>query len=224
MLEDLSIEYFKPPRVVGWLAGLRGVAGIHTELGHAADRHGTSDLLRYDSRFREGLMEFGHRAISRFHLSTGERAASHLIDQWADLQRAYLSPRFEVTEPIRPIHGDLNTGNVFVSREPGRSLKAVDWEWAGIGLPHVDYASFVKRAPTAVFDSAVQELVTSYPDLPKVEHETLLRHGLLERCVWDAALLAEQAQIDGRFERLTPGVRRSLEEAAALLPDVVAAT
>ncbi|MEX2624543.1 MAG: phosphotransferase [Acidimicrobiia bacterium] len=218
VLEDLTVKYGKPPRTGGWQPGVLRMHDLHAALGEAAATHGSESLLNYDGSFGQELMDYAQNAIARFRDTANSSVAREVVDDWSRLSGCYLSAEFDTPQLYRPIHGDYNTGNLFYSRGESGQLKVVDWEWAGIGLPHLDLASYLRDAPPEVTKWAIEDLARREPDLSVRTHERLLLRCSLERAVWDASLLANQLRLDfNRFQRLGQGVTRSLSSAMVAL-------
>ncbi|MFV1992129.1 MAG: phosphotransferase, partial [Acidimicrobiales bacterium] len=214
VLEDLSVNYVKPPRVAGWRPGVLRMHDLHSALSVAAAKYGREDLLIYDKSFDRKLLSYAEETISRIHSSTRSLVAREVLDDWTRLSNCYMSHEFDIPQIHRPIHGDYNTGNLFVSKKDRAQLKVVDWEWTGFGLPHIDLASYLRRAPSDVTRWAIDDLARREPDLTLRAHERVLLRCALQRGIWDASLLASQLGSDvDRFQRLDEGVDRSLSSA-----------
>lgn len=218
VLEDLTREYGKPPRAGGWETGFRLLHPLHEAMAEAVEAHGSEPLLIYDRAFGERLMGYAEEGIEAFRHDTHSAPADELLTVWKTLRAAYLSPEFDLPELHRPVHGDYNTGNLFVARTGRGALKVVDWEWAGIGLPHMDLASYLRQAPDDVVRWALEVFSAQNPGLTALEHERALWRCVLERSVWDASLLASQSKAEPeRAGRLGPGIDRALQTAIAAL-------
>ena len=167
-------------------------------------------------------MSYAEEAISRFHGTTNSSVASEVLNDWRRLRDCYMSPEFDVPQIHRPIHGDYNTGNLFMSNIDRGQLKAVDWEWTGFGLPHIDLASYLRSAPPEVTRWAIDDFARREPDLALRAHDRLLSRCALERGIWDASLLANQLESDvDRYQRLEEGITRSLSSAMHALHRLV---
>jgi aminoglycoside phosphotransferase (APT) family kinase protein len=216
VLEDLTASYGKPPRVGGWKPGVTGLHDLHTALAQAAGIHGSDSLLAYDASFSQDLTSYARGSIAQFRGNTGSSEAGEILDNWSNLTRTYLSPEFDLPELHRPVHGDYNTGNVFFSIRDLSEFRVVDWEWAGVGLPHMDLASYLRNAPPEVTTWAIADFARRTPEVSLRTHERLLDRCALERAIWDASLLAAQLSLDPhRSQRLEQGITRALSAALA---------
>ncbi|MGB7859308.1 MAG: phosphotransferase [Acidimicrobiia bacterium] len=213
VLEDLTRTYRKPPTRTGWSSGIRQMYDIHDGLSHAVETHGDRELLNYGPGFALGLLDFARVAIGRFQEIADDSVSQKVLDEWAGLSDAYVSTEFDLPELLRPIHGDYNTGNVFVASDVDAPIKVVDWEWTGIGFPHMDLAAHLRAAPSNVIQAALADLSNRYPDISIRTHERIFTRCELERGLWDAGLLAAQLVSDSsQIARLEPGVSRSLSK------------
>src|SRR5690606_1961223 len=101
-------------------------------------------LIRYDRPYSERLLEYAARHLSEYLALTSDAAVERLRERWADLASVHGRDEFYADELRAPIHGDFAVHNVFVHRRDVSRLKVLDWEWAGIGLPHADLAALIK--------------------------------------------------------------------------------
>jgi hypothetical protein len=108
--------------------------------------------------------------------------------------------------------------NLLAHRDDERRLKVLDWEWAGIGLPHADLAALAMSLPREDRPALVQAFVEEDRHLDAEQHRRLFHWGQLQRCLLDAARLArKQLQSRGHVPWLRPATKRS---AAAVLAAV----
>jgi thiamine kinase-like enzyme len=67
----------------------------------------------------------------------------------------------------------------------------VDWEWAGVGLPHADIAALVKSVRQEDHLALLQAFVEEDRRVDAERHWRLFHWGQLERRLLDAAFLAK---------------------------------
>ena len=213
LLEDLGSRFRRRESNDAKLA----VAGLLPEV-HRSMRRISLDrelLLKYDRDFRSGLLRYAHSAVARYLDASGSEAAERLLDSWNEIEGAYPVEIDVPDDLIGPVHGDPNRTNVLFDR---REARFIDWEWAGLGLPHFDLAAVVKGAPGELEEAALQAFVEGDERIAIAEHRRLYRICKLERGLLDGAFLAVQAlEADGKanFDIDTP-LRRALATAREL--------
>lgn len=118
----------------------------------------------------------------------------------------------EARVPLGPVHGDLNPTNVWADPY-GDDVRVVDWEWAGIGLPHLDLVSALKRAPADLEGAAVLRFHALQGESTLADDVVAYRWCRLQRYLLDAGFFARQlagaSVSSGRLD-LGTHVRRSL--------------
>ena len=96
------------------------------------------------------------------------------------------------------IHGDYNPSNVLYHVQRPEQIKLLDWEWAGVGVPHADLVSLMKGARPDVEERALRIFADHDRGLGLAEHRRLYDWCKLERGLLDGAFMAAQ------FLRLPP--------------------
>jgi thiamine kinase-like enzyme len=87
-------------------------------------------------------------------------------------------------------------------------VKVVDWEWAGIGVPHADLASLLKCVSPDDERMALETFSRGSGQLSAEEHLRLFRWCQLERRLLDAGFIARQQTMSTRqLPRLDDFVR-----------------
>ena len=150
-------------------------------------------FLRFDQAYAEGIWEYALNALNRYVDETGDPAAQRFLDRQDEVRVVFLDPSFQADRPTQPIHGDCNGTNMWVRTSNGHlHLKAVDWEWAGYGLPHADIISIVKWCSNDLKEEFLQRYCAAagLEDLPR--ERRWLRRANMERAIMDAGFLAKQ--------------------------------
>jgi thiamine kinase-like enzyme len=97
---------------------------------------------------------------------------------------------------------------VLVHAQDRTRVKVVDWEWAGIGVPHADLASLLKRVSPDDERGALEIFSRGYSQLGAEDHLRLFRWCQLERRLLDAGFIARQQMASTRqLPRLDDFVR-----------------
>jgi thiamine kinase-like enzyme len=81
---------------------------------------------------------------------------------------------------------------------PNTQLKVVDWEWAGVGLPHADLAALVKSVRREAHPALLQVFAEKDRGLEAEQHWRLFHWCQLERRLLNATFLAKQQLISAR--------------------------
>ncbi|MGI9609054.1 MAG: phosphotransferase family protein [Acidimicrobiia bacterium] len=205
LLEDLNTSFEHPSGPSALKSALDGMFDMHRALARAAGKESTEsgDLLQYDGGFSERLVGYSGRALSEFAQITSSGVVTAMADRWDELAGIYLGAELSDHWEMTPIHGDYNTGNVFIRTSAPRDTKAVDWEWAGFGIPHADMASLLKKAEPDVIHWAMERLSQNDPGRTASQHQRAFNVSVLERAILDAGLVAVQYNSDPeRFSSL----------------------
>lgn len=199
LLEDLGRAYVTPTSSGALVSLCQQLPQIHDELRSAFDPAANA-VLRYDGPFSEKLLVYVSDALERYaRRQSTSRPVHGLLRSWERIERSYRSAHDDAFGRLapRPLHGDLNLANVLVARDGSEDLRLLDWEWAGVGLPHFDLAAALKRASPALEERAVAAYGGASTD---GESRSELWHTYqwckLQRGLFDASFLARQ-QMDG---------------------------
>lgn len=155
-------------------------------------------LIRYDRRYSERLLEYAARNLSDYLAITADAAVESLRERWQGIASVHGRDEFYDDELRAPIHGDLAIHNVFAHRRSASRLKVLDWEWAGLGLPHADLAALIKYIRKDDRPALLHAFVEQHPGLDAERHRRLLDWCQLERSLFNAAFLARQQLLSDR--------------------------
>lgn len=175
------------------------------------------DFLHYDQPYCEELWEYTIHSLTSYADQTGDRSTRALLGRREEVGEVFLDPTFHKGRPVQPIHGDCNGTNIWVHSEGGElRMKAVDWEWAGYGLPHADIISIVRWSSEMERDAFVERYCAS-AGLTDVERQRRwLRRANMERAVLDAGFLSKQYLDPKRSQEWFRGfIAASLEQLLA---------
>jgi len=195
VLQDVQGAYLKPATPDELL---RAVAGLRP-LGHALrdwiQRSGEERLIRYDHGMMVEVGAYVEEALHRYATSGPDSNAVRLLPV-AEMIEVLSRPQFHDLAEPSGVHGDYNRASVLVGKHPESGMKVVDWEWAGIGLPHIDLAILLERADPDLTSRALQTFARQEPGLSYAEHERLLHWSRLATCLSNAAIMATEV-LDG---------------------------
>jgi hypothetical protein len=188
LLEDLGSRFVRLERRQATLRIASLLPVVHKAL-RSVDID-PNRLLKYDRSFRAGLLEYARTAVTRYSDLVGSKAADDLLASWEAVEAAYPAEIPDTDQFEGPIHGDPNITNVLFC---GGESRFIDWEWAGLGLPHVDLAAVVKGAPPELEEESLRTFVREHGGAGEDEHRRLYLICKVERGLIDGAFLAIQA-------------------------------
>jgi Phosphotransferase enzyme family len=171
---------------------LRNVISLHDALSNWVAEKGDEHLLRYDRDYVVELIHHAEVGLDRLAVTGGQSITEDVRRVWPDVVGYLLAERNLARRQLRPIHGDLNTKNCFVSNKHGDEVRFVDWEWCGYGTMHDDVASLLKRSDRGLDEQALHMISQVEPHLPERDHLELIWWSRLATAVRDASLLSHQ--------------------------------
>ncbi len=185
LLEDIGKSHRQassPEDILYAAAQLRILHGALQEWSTSADQE---RLLRFDMDFLASFREYVTHHLRPYARATRDESVSEVCERWPQISRYCLLRDFQELEPTRPIHGDFCPSNILIQRKPPNQIKLIDWEWAGIGVAHLDLATLLKRATPELEEQALRIFADQYNHLSLEDHRRLylwckMRHGLLD--------------------------------------------
>jgi hypothetical protein len=142
LLEDLAPTHaLLRPDTGDHIKATRGLLHIHKALREAFAAEYPYGLIRYDRRYSERLLDYALGNLAEYGARTADGAVAALSGRWREIASVHQRDEFYDDDLRVPIHGDYNSSNIHAHREDANQLKVVDWEWAGVGLPHADLAA-----------------------------------------------------------------------------------
>ena len=175
-----------------------------------------AEWLDYGHEYSLALQEYVITHLSRYANRSEDSLAVDFCERFSRIAAIHAGREFHDICPRRPIHGDYNPWNVLIRDGGEEPPKIIDWEWAGLGMPHMDLASLLKPVPNELAQRALALFASEGEPLPLREHQRLYSWCKLERGMLDAAFLAVQ-QMEGRWgtrlhlpRRIAASIRRAL--------------
>lgn len=154
--------------------------------------HDDDSLIRYDAAFSADLRRMTRRSFERYTDAVSDRSVADVLENWESIARVHSEAiQHEQTLEV-PIHGDANRANLLVHDDHDLALKLVDWEWAGIGLPHSDLASLLKGKQDDVTEKGIRAFAGGYPQLSLADHRRLHDWARIETRFFDASYMINQ--------------------------------
>jgi hypothetical protein len=168
------------------------LSSIHRALEQWGMTHSYTPVINLDADSSIRIFGFAELALRRFAQVKKCNITARWVDRWDEVNTAFRGPLDTVRQvPTRLIHGDFNRRNVFLDTRRNMGMKVVDWEWMGVGHPHADLASAMKRSPWRFQQEQVREFFR-HDDLPYDTHWEVYLWCRLVRTLVDAALHANQ--------------------------------
>lgn len=193
IMEDLdgSFDRMRKERRHLVLAG-RALLQFQAALRAAFERGPHPYLIRYDRGYSESLLDYVARSLEEYRAGRQVSSLDELCRSWQRVARVHGRDEFSRHELHAPVHGDYNRSNVHLHARDAEEVKLVDWEWAGIGMPHADLAALLKLVSSEDERAVLDVFVRGRPDLDAETHWRMFRWCQLERRLMDAGFLARQ--------------------------------
>jgi thiamine kinase-like enzyme len=154
--------------------------------------HDDDSLIRYGAAFSADLRRMTRRSFERYTDAVPDRSVVDVLENWESIAQVHSEAiQHEQTLEV-PIHGDANRANLLVHDDHDLPLKLVDWEWAGVGLPHSDLASLLKGKRDGVTEEGIRAFAAGYPQLSLAEHRRLHYWARIETRFFDASYMINQ--------------------------------
>jgi Phosphotransferase enzyme family len=226
LLEDLAPTHaLLRPETVDHIKATRGLLHLHKALKEAFAGRYPDGLIRYDRRYSERLLDYALGNLAEYAGRTAEGAVAGLSGRWREVASVHQRDEFYDHDLPVPIHGDYNFSNIHAHREQANQLKVVDWEWAGVGLPHADLAALVKSVRREDQPRLLQVFLEEDRRLDPEQHRRLFHWCQLERRLLDAAFLARQQLASARrVSWLQAEIRRAASDVLTAVEWLDAAT
>ena len=189
LMQDLNAN-FRPA------GGKRDTLCITAELSKLYDifgdyRFDEDSLILYNRELSTRLQAYIIDNLERYASATDNKTVSAVCTNWHNISSIY-EEKYNHSGLSSIIHGDSNLANILVHRKYGDRIKFIDWEWAGVGLPHQDLASLLKRAKPNVEEDALEIFSKNNRSISIGEHKRMYEICQLERGLIDSAFFANQ--------------------------------
>lgn len=191
LMQDLN-KHFRPARDKKDILSITSeLTKLYEMLRDCNYNINEDSLILYGGELSSRLQSYIIDSLEQYAGATNSKTVSSVCDKWDKISVLY-DDKYDYSGLSTIIHGDSNLANILVHKQNGDNIKFIDWEWAGVGLPHQDLASLLKRAKPSVEEAAL-EIFSKYDhDLSIDEHKRLYEVCQLERGLIDSAFLANQ--------------------------------
>jgi len=191
LLEDLGQEYQRVSKPEAFLGVVAALPAIHCALSEWSLTVDQDRLLHYGPEFSMTLQKHASKILERYARRMANTAVSEVCRLWPRISEVHRRQEFHESKTVHPIHGDFNCANIRIHQQHPDRIKLLDWEWAGLGMAHVDLASLVKGR-VSVEQQALAVFSGQDRRLSPGEHKRLYQWCLLERGILDGAFCAAQ--------------------------------
>jgi len=211
LMEDLSTHHRPARNGKDILSVAARLPELHSKIMECDHDQNEEWFITYDRETISSLKTYIFEGIERYVNHTNSNRVYGLYDNWERISQLY-DEKNDYAGLNTKIHGDSNLANIFIDKTNTRNIKFIDWEWAGIGLPHQDLASLLKRARPAIEDAAIEIYSIIYGVLSLAEHKRIYEICQLERGLLDCAFLANQ--VTGTTDDTNIDIKGYIEDSA----------
>lgn len=190
LMEDLGDEYQRAAGPAAILTVVAELPNIRKALNRCAPADLDHNLIRYDGEFSKALLEYAHTNLERHVRSTKDKPTLEVIRTWTGIVKTHGDVGLQDMQRSFLIHGDFGSSNILIHKQFPSRIKLIDWEWAGIGVPHADLASLLKPANAEIEECGLRIFSRQDNGLSFDENNRLYQWCKLERGLLDAAFLA----------------------------------
>jgi len=212
LMQDLSKHYRSARDKKDILSITSELTKLYDNIGECHFSLNEDSFIIYDEDLSSRLKTYIIEGLERYCGTTNGTAVSSVCDSWEKISALY-DEKCDYSTLSTIIHGDSNLANILVHKQNGDKIKFIDWEWAGIGLPHQDLASLLKRANPGVEESALEIFSKYNRSLSVGEHLRLYEVCQLERGLIDCAFLANQ--VIGSTDKTKIDIAGYIEDSAS---------
>lgn len=205
LMEDLHWRWYRPMRGRDILAAARAIPLLQAAIRAVIDPTATG-LIHYDERYSEGLRVYVTENVERYLSVHPDAESERLWKDWPRLESAHIEGVPDRAAGHQLIHGDFNIANLYLHWRSRDRLKAVDWEWCGLGYPHTDLASVLKHASSDVVRMALADYGRALPEMSPSDHERAYSWCRLQDAIRDAGYVAAQFTDFEHRPRVEPSV------------------
>jgi len=198
LLEDVRGRYQKPTTPDELLEVVGNLHPLGRALRDWAIGTGEKRLIGYDHAMMRDLSDSATRTLKRYASDAPDGEAIRHVPV---SRMAEVLARREFQEYVEPsgVHGDFNRASVLLHTDSPDRMKVVDWEWAGLGVPHIDLAILLEHADPQLVTRALRTYAEGDPSISPAEHERLFLWSRLATTLSNASILAAEL-LDGRRE------------------------
>ena len=191
LIEDLGPNYRLARKRSDVLNATAALTNVYNNGGKILLKIDHNHLTNYDSEFSSSLKKYAQKNLEMYLQLHSNNHVDRIFDLWNGITSIY-DRKNDYMSLLSFVHGDLKLSNILVNKRDESQLKFVDWEWAGIGLPHQDLASLLKRATPSLEMESLRFFSKSNNLLTHSEHRELYEICQIERGIIDCSFFVSQ--------------------------------
>lgn len=194
LLEDLNFGYkmISEGGTPTLFQAVSKLPEIHHAMKEWANIVGRDRLPHYNKDFSASLQVYAKSCLENYYTKTLDKLVAEVLRHWSNICNVHERGEFSEKLGLSPIHGDFNTSNLWLQEKRPWRLKIVDWEWAGLGIPHADLASLLVRSSTKIEQKALEAYFSKSDELSFAQHWKIYQWCKLERAMLDGSFIAAQ--------------------------------
>lgn len=193
LMGDLSAGHIRAQVISDFRPLTNQLKHLQSALNSWAESTGYEATLHHDLTVADQFLSFARTSLMSFlEAYPASSVVETTLDRWDQIEETYLSLEEIGRVPHKLVHGDFHHRNVYLSTTRPVQVRAVDWEWMGIGPPHIDLASMVKRLDEVSQRKVVQQFFDHDENLGHEAHWRIFLWARLNRSLLDASLHARQ--------------------------------
>lgn len=216
LLEDLSSEFQAIQTPQSAVMVVAEMTNFHRTLSLWAKALPGNKLLSYDRNFSAVLRDQAEKTFERFSRRSVNSTINEVTKLWTRIAKVHNNPEFYGYQTLRPIHGDFNRNNILRRSSP-QEVKILNWEWVGLGVPHMDLVVLLQKATPEQEIQALSTYARQDKQLTLEEHTRLYQWCKLDRMMFLTTYLANQ-QMDSTSKRFIT-MPKTMEEMLQQLLD-----
>jgi len=172
LMEDLANDYQKVSTTSAIKQTVLELPNLYRSLQIWSRSLSSVRLMRFDQNFSRVFENYARQTLE--YLARNRHfQAQEILQSWTKLAQRLTSPDLHPPHLLRPIHGDFNRSNIFSHRQTALKMKVIDWEWCGIGPPHLDLAALLRTVDVSFENEALNCFIRQHPGLNQQEHGSI---------------------------------------------------
>ena len=171
------------------------------------------DFTIYNTKIKEEFKTYALRNFKSLQMKKPSIVLENVINKWDEISDLYINYITPDEKNLPTIHGDFNRSNFWLNTHNKNIIKATDWEWSRIGLPHSDLASLLIGQPNHFEKEALLEFSKCFDDYTLKENHEYYLYSKMERAILDCSYLA--ATLSNSNEKTKFNMRKFVDDASS---------
>ena len=189
VMEDLAPKWRRPRLHHDYALVVGRLDEIHRAITRVTrDNLHQERLIRYDRVLAQPLSELFENRVMPELVASNEKELIKWPANWSMVKDLMVSCALPEV-PTTFVHGDFTPAHIFIRWLPRRQLRLIDFEWVGVGFPHADLASLLKRARPSIEDLTLRLYAVRHREISPTQHRLVYEWCQLCRGLLDATYL-----------------------------------